>query len=609
MKMNLSIGQRLALGFGAVIALTLVIGAYAFRGISNISKENKKQQIIFQTSRTFTEMENAALGYLSSANEKNLAEVSSSYNKGVKLHEELKPMVTQTNQGMINMIRKNFDDFNLSFQEVVAAMVIKTNSLKAIDQMSDRALGIAKQIMGGEVNAGVQQFLGIRLMEKQYMLAREQKVYDDWLSTIDANIGLANYLKIAEISFALEQYKKSFLDYVHADKNHIELEAKQKQLAQISNSAFEQGIALSTELMNRTVSNAITVITAIFAIILVLGVFIAYRISNTLTSGVNQVVKMAQDIAGGDLTQSTNNELYRRKDQIGVLVRAMHDMKENIKEIVANIQQEADSIVAAGMQMSGASQQMSQGANEQASSTEEITSSVEEMVSSIQQNADNSREADKISLIGVKGIEQGSQASLVAVESMKKIVDKITFVNEIARQTNILALNAAVEAARAGDHGRGFAVVADEVRKLAERSRVAAQEIDQISKNGMKVAEDAGHILKNLVPEVKRTAQLVQEIAASSSEQNTGALQINNAIQQLNTVTQQTASTSEELSGSAEQLAQQAQRLKEMVGYFRLEANERKQFRNEESKSRLYAPKTSIVSSLAASNFESVELQ
>ncbi len=609
MKMNLSIGQRLAMGFGAVIALTLFIGAYAFYGISNISLENRKQQLIFQTSRVFTAMESAAMDYLSTANEKNLSMVAGYYEDGLRHLEELRPLVTTENQGMTAMLKKNFDEFNQLFNDVVSKMKVKTNSKTVIDQMSDKALGIAKQIMGGEVNAGVQQFLGIRLMEKQYMLTRDQQVFDDWLKTIDANIGLANYLKLAEISGALEQYKKSFLDYVQADKNHLGLEEQQRQLAKSSNLTFEKGIVLSTALLEKAVSNTHTMIAAIFIVILLLGVFIAFSISKTITIGVNHVAKMAQVVANGDLTQITRNDLYERKDQIGTMVRAMHDMSEKIKEIVANIQIEADGIVAAGMQMSSASQRMAQGANEQASSTEEITSSIEEMVSSIQQNADNSREADKIALIGVRGIEQGSQASSVAVESMKKIVDKITFVNEIARQTNILALNAAVEAARAGEHGRGFAVVADEVRKLAERSRVAALEIDQISKNGMKVAEDAGHILNNLVPEVKRTAQLVKEISATSTEQNTGALQINNAIQQLNSVTQQSASTSEELSGSAEQLSQQAQRLKELVAYFRIEDSGNYHTRLNDEKKRVYYSKSSTVSSLAASNFEPVELQ
>ena len=153
---------------------------------------------------------------------------------------------------------------------------------------------------------------------------------------------------------------------------------------------------------------------------------------------------------------------------------------------------------------------------------------------------------------------------------MEQIVDKISFVNEIARQTNILALNAAIEAARAGEYGRGFAVVADEVRKLAERSRLASVEIDKISKNGMKVAENAGTLLADLVPEIRRTAQLVKEISFSCGEQNSGAMQINSAIQQLNTVTQQNAAASEELATAAEELSVQAMQLKDMIAFFKI---------------------------------------
>ena len=174
MRTNFSIGQRLAVGFGAVMVLTLVIGAYSYYAISKIALENRKQQLIFQTSSAFAAMEFASFEYLSKASESGLDAEQKAYNEGLKNLNDLQPLVTLANQGLITVLRKNFDDFHQSFQEVVNAMKIKKNSLTVIDQMSDKALGIAKKIMGGEVNAGVQQFMGIRLMEKQYMLFANQ---------------------------------------------------------------------------------------------------------------------------------------------------------------------------------------------------------------------------------------------------------------------------------------------------------------------------------------------------------------------------------------------------------------------------------------------------
>lgn len=342
-----------------------------------------------------------------------------------------------------------------------------------------------------------------------------------------------------------------------------------REIIAINENISKQAVADGKEAVFASISMVVLAI----ILGLILAIVLAFVITGLITKGIIKGVEFAMIVSEGDLMIDVDKSYLERKDEIGMLAGALQNMVYRLREIVTGITSGAENIVAASMQMSTTSQQISQGATEQASSSEEITSSIEEMASSIQQNTDNSMEAEKIAVKGVGGIENGSNATNTAVTSMSQIVDKISFVNEIARQTNILALNAAVEAARAGEHGRGFAVVADEVRKLAERSRVAAQEIDQISQNGMKVAENAGNILTELVPEIRRTAQLVQEISAGSNEQNSGANQINNAIQQLNTVTQQNAAASEELATASEELSAQALQLKEMIGYFKLAEN------------------------------------
>jgi methyl-accepting chemotaxis protein len=194
---------------------------------------------------------------------------------------------------------------------------------------------------------------------------------------------------------------------------------------------------------------------------------------------------------------------------------------------------------------------------------------MEQMTSNIRQNADNAQQTEKIALKSATDARDGGKAVSETVAAMKEIAGKISIIEEIARQTNLLALNAAIEAARAGEHGKGFAVVASEVRKLAERSQAAAGEISHLSTTSVEVAERAGEMLTKLVPDIQRTAELVQEISGASNEQNSGAEQINKAIQQLDQVIQQNASASEEMASTAEELSSQAEHLQESIAFFK----------------------------------------
>lgn len=283
-----------------------------------------------------------------------------------------------------------------------------------------------------------------------------------------------------------------------------------------------------------------------------------------------EISAIANEISHGNLTMKFDS--HRKKIGIyGAIVGLSDQLKDSITKIIEG----AENVTSASLQMSSTSQQLSQGTQEQAASAEEISASMEQMTSNIEQNTDNAQQTEKIAIKASEDMKEGSAAVMQTVESMRKIADKIGIIGEIARQTNLLALNAAVEAARAGDHGKGFAVVAAEVRKLAERSQVAAAEINDLSSNSVTVADRSGRLLEQIVPNIQNTAKLVQEIAASSSEQNSGANQINNAIQQFNQVIQQNAAGAEEIASSSEELSAQAESLKETVSFFRISANQK----------------------------------
>lgn len=287
---------------------------------------------------------------------------------------------------------------------------------------------------------------------------------------------------------------------------------------------------------------------------------------NRLIDAMNEITDIAENIASGNLMVSVQERSSRDK-----LMHALSTMVNSLTDVVTNVKSAADNVAQGSQEMSSSSEQMSQGAAEQAASAEEASSSMEQMASNIKQNAENAEQTERIALKSAEDAMEGGKAVAETVEAMKDIAGKISIIEEIARQTNLLALNAAIEAARAGEHGKGFAVVASEVRKLAERSQLAAGEISQLSASSVKVAERAGEMLTRIVPDIQKTAELVQEITASSAEQNSGADQINNAIQQLNHVIQQNASASEEISSTAEELSSQSEQLMQTIAFFKVD--------------------------------------
>jgi methyl-accepting chemotaxis protein len=289
---------------------------------------------------------------------------------------------------------------------------------------------------------------------------------------------------------------------------------------------------------------------------------------NSLIKANNEIIEKAKMISQGDLTVS-----LQKRSEKDELMGTLDEMVKANAAMITEFKIAIENIVSASGAMQSVAIQLSEGSSEQAASTEQVSSSMEEMVSNINQNSDNAIQTEKIALRASKDIDDSNAAVTITVDAMKKIADKISVIGEIAEKTDLLAINAAIEAARAGEQGKAFAVVAAEVRKLAESSQAAAKEIDELSKSSVRIADESGKLLQKIVPDIQKTATLVQEITASSLEQNSGASQINNAILQLNSVTQNNSAAAEEMSSSAEELASQAEQLSETISFFKTEAD------------------------------------
>jgi methyl-accepting chemotaxis protein len=344
------------------------------------------------------------------------------------------------------------------------------------------------------------------------------------------------------------------------------MEENAKQLAEESNARMDKQEGMFAERAKHT--NSIMFVLSLMAV--VLSIVVTVIITRSITVPVAVGAAVAKKLSEGDLSAEIKID---SKDEIGRLMEAMKVMVDKLRNVVVDVKTAADNVASGSEQLSSGAQQMSQGTTEQAASTEEASSSIEEMNATIKQNADNAQQTEKIALKSASDARESGQAVSQTVSAMKDIAQKISIIEEIARQTNLLALNAAIEAARAGEHGKGFAVVASEVRKLAERSQSAAGEISQLSSSSVQIAEQAGEMLAKLVPDIQKTAELVQEITASSKEQSGGADQINSAIQQLNQVVQQNAGAAEEMASTAEELSSQADQLQATISFFRIDGS------------------------------------
>jgi len=382
---------------------------------------------------------------------------------------------------------------------------------------------------------------------------------------VDANVFKLNIFQMAgmeAISHSVQSNASGVADYTYNG------EPKSAGFARSETTGWHVVITLpmSEYLEASHAIRNIILIVALASLTISLLVFSLF--SRGITTPLLKSIEFAGQVAEGNLSTKLD---VARQDEIGKLADGLRQMTTRLQSIVSDVRSSAYNVESGARALSETAQMLSSGSSEQAASAEEVSASMEQMGSNIAQNADNAMQTEKISRQAARDAAESALVVEQTAGAMTEIASKTAIIEEIARQTNLLALNAAIEAARAGEHGKGFAVVASEVRKLAERSQAAAREIEQLSTSSVEVATRAGKMLRALVPSIQKTADLVQEISAASSEQSGGAEQINAALSQLDQVIQSNASASEEMASTSEELAAQSNQLIASMEYFRLE--------------------------------------
>ncbi len=605
---GMTLAKKLTAGFGVVLALLVIIGFVAFNAINDASNNFSDYRSMAINNNTSARVQGnvleaqiASVNFIRTGSDSEIKEFEKRYIASEEFIKEVRELIEKPErQRMIAKAADQMGEYHASFDRIVNYRDVRNdlvnNHLNVIGPEMEK--GLTEILTSARADQDMVAAYNASLAMRNLLLARiyvMRFLDDNTQASVDrVNQELALCLESLDI---LEQelqnperrrllagvldnqkkyaaaFNKVVTTIFDRNKEIAHLDAVGDQIgADVEN--LKLSILKAQDELGPKVKaandQAIRIISILAIAAMIIGVlaalFIIRGILRQLGCDPSVIEDVTNKISEGDL--SLKMDLAIKND--ASVYASMKNMVEKLREIVTDVQSAANNVASGSQEMSATSEEMSQGATEQAAAAEEASSSMEQMAANIRQNADNAMQTDKIATQSATDAQQGGQAVADTVTAMKQIADKISIIEEIARQTNLLALNAAIEAARAGDAGKGFAVVAAEVRKLAERSQHAAAEISELSGSSVEVAEKAGEMLAKMVPDIQKTAELVQEISAASKEQDTGAEQVNQAIQQLDQVIQQNASASEEMASTAEELSSQAEQLQQAIGYFRL---------------------------------------
>jgi methyl-accepting chemotaxis protein len=625
MLKNIKLGVKISAGFVIVLLLMAIVAYIGYSGMSGVANRSETSGDMNDLTQYLLETRILVKDFIRLKKDETAVKVEENVKKiTAKVTTAKTTLSEQADKDKMDAFAKKVENYYSIFQTFKDTNTKKEEAIKSARNNAESVMTKTEslasnqnaQAIADSAQKVIQQLLELRVDFMYYLYTNGNKTWSEAAEKMVPKIeslikqmaarSTGNAAELNELGKNVTTYHESFLQVVSYMERLTEAET---QMGNAAEEAVALGSALDEEMttkMQAGISSANKVLFLGFIFAVVIGTLAAYFITRSITvplavgvdvadkmskgilmdnieiegkdetaqllsamekmvTSLKGTVKVAERMAQGDLNVKVN--LLSEQDVLGL---SLNSMIEKLKSVVIDVKSAADNVASGSQELSSSAEEMSQGATEQSSSAEEASSSMEQMSANIKQNADNAQQTERIAVQAAEDAEKGGKAVEETVGAMKQIAEKISIIEEIARQTNMLALNAAIEAARAGEHGKGFAVVADAVRKLAERSQAAAGEISNLSVYSVEIAENAGEMLSKIVPDIRKTAELVQEISAASAEQNTGSDQINQALQQLDQVIQQNASASEEMSSTSEELASQAEQLQEAIAFFNI---------------------------------------
>ncbi|MFP5223274.1 MAG: methyl-accepting chemotaxis protein [Acidobacteriota bacterium] len=599
---NVKLGVRIGAGFAVLIALSLAVCAAGWMGLRAVLDSAGKSENVGNVYSRVLLARIDALNVMYADDEKRVepfkANLQTARSQTAALKESFTDSWNRAKMDEITGSVKAYESDFGAFHDAKTAKMVSVRAMAAAaadlqKAATDLEAGLNAELgraMSGDEQQGlknrVQAQSQLAVMVESFLKSRIEMLYYLWqgdkvrvasamelLTSVEkASQELQSVATsteersmLAAIGQKAVGYRERIADLLSTSEAQQAAVARMTSRASEVSGITEQSLEFQQQKMASDATTVNTVNAAVAVAAALFGALVAVLLTRSITGPVTKGVDFARNMSGGDFTTTLD---IRQKDEIGILAQSLNAMVFKLRDVVAEVQSACENVTTGSEELSMTAQTLSQGASEQAASVEEVSSTVEQISAAIRRSADNSGQTEAIAVKVAGEAEEGGRTVAQTVTAMKQIAEKISIIEEIARQTNLLALNAAIEAARAGQHGKGFAVVAAEVRKLAERSGLAAAEIATLSVQSVAVAEKAGSMLNAIVPDIKKTATLVQEIATASREQNTGAQQISQAVNQLNHVVQSSAAAAEEIASTAEELSSQAESLQQAISFF-----------------------------------------
>ncbi|MGM3172574.1 methyl-accepting chemotaxis protein [Dickeya lacustris] len=599
---NLKIAHKLYGGFGVVLLLVMLASALSSVRFFTIRDLYIKSAIMNEMGDFIDLTRIARIKFTYTLNNDNLANLNKYLEQARQLNEKARALRWEGDyQQQLNAVAQDFSDYTRQLERIKASAqaVAQAREQTASDPLagvdaafyatvSDPALlrhyhqtsvrywqlvDYAHQLQKDNSEAS------FKAMQGAYTAAK--KAFDE----LNAQLPPQERERVRELGYHIERYNQISVKYNESVTQLKEADTALRTTGDKLINDITMMLNTLSSRNNEVINNAVLYTTLFGLAAMVLGVLIAWSVTRQITRPLMANLKLAEQIAAGDLTTTV---VVARHDELGKLTHAMMVMTDRLRQLIADIRHSVDSVASAASQIAAGNHDLSSRTEQQSSAIVETAASMEQLTATVKNNADNARHASQIAEQASDNADRGGAIIHDVIQTMadisgssKRISDITTVINGIAFQTNILALNAAVEAARAGEQGRGFAVVAGEVRNLAQRSAQAAKEIESLISEsvtrvntGTVLVSDAGHAMDELMASVKRVHDIMGEITSASDEQSRGITQIGAAVAEMDTTTQQNAAMVQQSSAAANALEEEAAKLSERVAVFRVSPQE-----------------------------------